>query len=160
MDNIHGLVSAGYISKQFGIPYILRLDTICATVTRLDLHFKDAFVGAADLDVWLGVVHTNPLGPGGHSVGIRTQQNMTIFRDRTRNSFQFQREKVEVGSTLGELDRVLAVVASCILVGQLSIGPKPHKRQLALKLSRRKCYPTRSDCSRWGCHRDSLDRSR
>lgn len=158
--NIRSLVIAGYISKQLGIQRILRLDTICETVTRLDLHFKDALVRAADLDVRLRVVHANPLGPGGHSVGIRAQQNMTVFRDRTRNPFQFQREKVEVGRTLGKLDRVLAVVASCILVGQLSIGPRPHKRQLAFEAVTENGYPTRSDCSRWGCHRDSLDRSR
>lgn len=114
------------------IPRYPLLAPYLSVLFRLDLHFEDPIIGAADFNVRVGIVHAYPLGSRGLSVGIRTQQNLTVFRDRARNPLELQGKTVEIGRTLRELDVVFAVIAACILLGQFPIRPRPHERQLGL----------------------------
>lgn len=89
----------------------------------LNRHLKNPLIRTADLDALLGGIHANPLRPRRIPFLIRTQENLSIFGDRTRHPLQSQCEPVEIGRAVGELDVVFSVVAAGVLFWQAAVCP-------------------------------------
>jgi hypothetical protein len=82
----------------------------------LSTQAQNTIIVAAQLKSLLGILHTSPRR-------LRLQLGLPLFRDRTGNPFQFQRERSKIHRTIREANIVLVVVAAVILLWRGAIGP-------------------------------------